>query len=150
MKATICIENNMVVSQINLPDGYYDITIKQKDVSKTVAQCRKLWATVDDISRHEYGDVSESGLIYLQILERAGVDTYGGIIAEEGFEQLKKKTRAITILSKEVINHREYINYRACFKGISEMSKKQVSEVIDTAIRWCAELGIETELEGWN
>ena len=123
------------------------MSIRPQGESKTYEQVKKLWATIDDISRVEYGDISQSVHIYILLLQMAGVRTDKVLIPEVAVNDLKKKARAVEIVSREVIDHQPYAVVNVCFAGISEMSKSEVASVIDCAIRWASELGIETELE---
>lgn len=146
MRYTAEIKDNHITSEIKLADGVYDVEIKKRGASKTYEQVKKLWATIDDISRAEYGDVSQSTNIYLQILNMAGVRTDKVLIPEEAVKDLKKKTKALAVISRETINHKPYAVVNVCFAGISEMTKGEVANVIESAIRWATELGIESEL----
>ena len=146
MKLNVAIRNNQVKTPINVPDGLYEVSIKQKGDSKTYEQVKKLWATIDDISRDQFGDVSQSNNIYLQILDMAGVRTDKWLIPKEAVKDLKKKVKALNIVSEEKIDGIEYTIVNLCLTGISDMSKMEVANVIEVAIRWASELGIETEL----
>ena len=77
----------------------------------------------------------------------SGIRTDRILIPEVAVKDLKKKAKALNVMSKETINHQPYCLVNVCFAGISEMTKAEVSQVIETAIRWASELGIETELE---
>lgn len=147
MRLNVTIEDNHIKNKFDLPNGIYDIELKPKGEAKTYEQVKKLWATIDDISKHEYGDSSQSTNIYFQILAMAGIRTDKLLIPAEAYKDLKKKVRAISIVSNEVINHIPHYIVQVCLTGISDMNKQEVSSVIETAIKWCSELGIETELE---
>ena len=145
MKSLAVVKNRQI--HIDLPDGVYDMDIRPKGDSKTYEQVKKLWATIDDISRAEYGDTRMAVHIYLLVLRMAGVRTDKVLIPEAAAPDLKRKARAMEIVSRETIDHTPYVVANVCFAGISEMNKKEVAAVIDSAIRWASELGIETELE---
>ena len=147
MRLLATIKDNRIEDYINLKDGEYYLDIKSKGKTKSFEQVKKLWATIDDISRAEYGDISQSSNIYLNILQMAGIDTYKMMLPEKALDDLKKKTKAVGVISRETINHQPYLLVNVCLVGISEMNKYEVSQVIDCAIRWASELGIETELE---
>lgn len=146
MKLNAVIKNNQVKTTIPVPDGVYELSLKQRGDSKTYEQVKKLWATIDDISRNEYGDVSQSNNIYLQILEMAGVRTDKIIIPKDAIKDLKKKVKAISVISEETIGGISSVVVNVCLTGISDMSKKEVASVIEAAIKWATELGIDTEL----
>lgn len=146
MKSIIEVKDRRIVSTMNLDDGAYEVKIKEKDVTHTLEQIKKLWATIDDISRKEYGDISESETIYFQILNMAGVKTYKYVIPTASIKDFRKKVRSMKVISDEVIDHQAVSVVNVCLKGVSEMSKKEVSQVIETTVKWASELGIETEL----
>lgn len=150
MRLNAVIENQRITNRFDLPDGVYDLDIKPKGKSKTYEQAKKLWATIDDISRHEYGDVSQSTNIYLQILMMAGIRTVVIPLPEDAVESFRKKVKALGIISRETVNHQPICFCRVCPTGISDMTKKEVSDVIECAIRYASELGIESELENEN
>ena len=147
MKLNAIIKNQRIETLISMPDGVYELNIREKGDVKTYEQVKKLWATIDDISRFEYGDISQSSNIYLQILDMAGVRTDKLLIPKEAINDLKKKVRALSVVSEEMINHIPYAMVNVCLSGISDMSKKEVANVIECAIRWASELGIDTDLE---
>lgn len=147
MAYTAEIKDRCVINQFNLKDGVYEVNFKPKGKIKTYEQTKKLWATIDDISRAENGDISQSMNIYMNILKMAGVRTDKVLIPEVAIKDLKKKVKALEIVSKETVNHQPYCVVNVCLTGISEMTKSEVAQVIDVAIRWASELGIETELE---
>lgn len=147
MKSNAVIKDCRIQNTFDLNDGVYSVEIRPISSARSYEQIKKLWATIDDISRAEYGDISQSGNIYLQILAMSGIRTDRILIPEVAVEDLKKKARAVNVVSREIINHQPYALVNTCFTGISEMTKAEVSEVIETAIRWATELGIETELE---
>ena len=147
MRSNAVIKNCRIQNTFNLNDGVYSVDIRPISSARSYEQIKKLWATIDDISREEYGDISQSNNIYLQILQMAGIRTDRILIPEIAIDDLKKKAKAVNVVSRETVNHQPYALVNVCFTGISEMTKAEVSEVIETAIRWASELGIETELE---
>lgn len=147
MKLNAIIKDQKIETLISMPDGVYELNIREKGDAKTYEQVKKLWATIDDISRSEYGDISQSSNIYLQILDMAGVRTDKIWIPSEAIKDFKKKVRALSIVATDVVNHVDYSLVNVCLSGISDMNKKEVANVIECAIKWASELGIDTELE---
>lgn len=151
MKKYLEIKDGKVNNLINLPNGTYDCEIKIKDKSHTIEQIKKLWATIDEISKAQYGNTSMSEEIYFHILQISGVETTKFAIREEAVKDLQKKVRTLIVIGKEVINHIPYSIVNVCFKGVSEMSKSQVSKIIETTIQYGSELGLDMgELEEWK
>lgn len=148
MKLNAIIKDGYITNQYNLSDGAYEMTLKKRGDSKTYEQVKKLWATIDDISRAENGDISQSMSIYLKILQMAGVRTDKVLIPYDAVNSLKKKVKSLEIVSRETINHQDYALVNLCLSGISDMTKYEVANVIEVAIRWASELGIETDLKG--
>lgn len=146
MKCICELKNGKVQSSFNLHDGVYELTIKEKDKSRTYEQIKKLWATIDDISRADYGDTSESQNIYFQILQMSGIETEKIILPEKALEPFRKKVKTLNVIGYEVVNHQPMVLVNACMKGISEMSKKELASVIETTIRYANEKGIQTEI----
>lgn len=147
MRLNAVVKDNRIQDLLNLNDGVYTLDIRPIGKARSYEQIKKLWATIDDISREEYGDISQSNNIYLQILSMSGIRTDKILIPEVAVEDLKKKAKAVNVISKETINHQPYCLVNVCFTGISEMTKSEVAQVIETAIKWASELGIVTELE---
>lgn len=151
MKSLLKVKDNKIISDINLPDGTYEADIKKKDKSHTIEQIKKLWATIDEISKAQCGNTSMSEQIYFQILSMSGVETTKFAIDERALDDLRKKVRTLVVIGKEIVNHKPYAIVNVCLKGVSEMSKSQVSKIIETTIQYGSELGINMgELEEWK
>lgn len=144
------LKDKKLTSVINLPDGVYEIKIKEKDKSRSYEQIKKCWACIDEISKHEYGDTSQSENIYFQILDMAGVKTEKIILPVSAIEPFRKKVRTLRVISQEVINHVPMAIVNVCMKGLSEMSKQEASQIIETIIKYANEIGINAELESWK
>lgn len=144
MKSIVHIKDKQIVSLLNLEDGEYRISIEKKCDDKTLDQTRKLWATCSDISEKIYGTKAEKDVIYLQILRMAGQRTYRLTLEEDALEEFKKQKgiKAVSILSRDIINHKPYVYVEVCMSGISEMDKKEVSQVIDACCRYAEEVGV--------
>lgn len=150
MKTYLEIRDGKVLNTINLPNGTYDCDVKIRDRSHTLQQIRYLWKLIDEISKKEYGNTSQSEEIYFKILQMSGVQTYKIPILEEAVNDLRKKVRTLVVIGNEVVEHKAYAIVQVCLKGISEMSKKELSSVIETCVMWCSELDIPTDIERWE
>lgn len=142
MKFVCEVKDCKIQSLVNLPNGFYEVNIREKDKSRTYEQIKKLWATIDEISKVDYGDTSQSQNIYFQILQMAGIETDILAVQEKAYKSLLKKVKCCEILSKEVIDHVSWLNVRVCFKGISEMSKAELSKVIEVCVKYASEKGV--------
>jgi len=149
MKSTIQIKDKKVQSSLNLEDGTYRISIEKKCDDKTLDQTRKLWATCTDISEKIYGNKQDKDVVYLQVLRMAGQRTFRLTIEEDAIDEFKKQNgiKCVSILSRDVINHRAMAYIEVCMSGISDMDKKEVSKVIDACCHYADEVGVISQLE---
>lgn len=149
MKSIVQIKDKKVIDSVNLEDGQYRLSIEKVCDSKTLEQTRKLWATCSDISQKLYGNKSEKESVYIQILKMAGQRTFKLMIMEDAIEDLKKQkgVKCISVLSRDVINHTPYAYIDVCMTGISDMDKKEVSQVIDCACKYADEVGVIPQIE---
>ena len=147
MKTYVSIKDHKITSDLNLEDGTYTIVINKKCDNKTLDQVKKLWATINDISVKLYGNKSESDNIYTQILHMAGVRTHMLVLDDRALADLRDYTKHIYVKERSVVNGRPMALVEVCFSGISEMTRKEVSEVIDCCIRYADEVGVEPYLE---
>lgn len=149
MKTFLEVQDNRVINTIALADGKYDVEIKTKDKSHTIEQIKLLWATIDEISKAQCGNTSMSEDIYFQILQTSGVATQKLAIREDCLKDFKKKVRTLKLIGNEVIDHQPYVIVNACFKGVSEFTKQELSKAIETTIMLASEFGISNDLERW-
>ena len=149
LKTIIKIKDKKVTSTLNLEDGTYNISLTKVSDDKTLEQTRKLWATCSDISEKIYGTKANKDIIYLQVLRMAGQRTYRLTIAEELLDDFKKQkgVKCVSVLSREVINHRAIAYIEACMVGISEMTKKEVSKVIESCVHYADEVGVVPQIK---
>ena len=94
MKFTVEIKDCRLLTPLKLSDGVYEIDVRKKGEAKTYEQVKKLWATIDDISKEQYGDVSQSMNIYMQILHTAGVRTEKLLIPAGAVGDMKASGKA--------------------------------------------------------
>lgn len=147
MKTMVSIKDHKIVSDLNLDDGVYNISIHKRCDDKTYNQVKKLWATIDDISMKLYGDKSQSQLIYLQILHMAGRRTEKLIIEDDAIPALRRMVKSIAIVQRDVVNGKPMCVVDVCLEGISEMSRSEVASVIDSCIKYAIESGVDPQIE---
>lgn len=150
MELNVLLKDKKILSEINLPNGVYELKIKEKDKSRTYEQIKKVWATISEISIHEYGDTSQKENIYFQLLEMSGIKTEMIIIPLSAVEDFRKKVRTLKVVSNEIVNHKPVALVNICLKGLSEFSKKEACAFIESITRYASELGIESEVESWK
>lgn len=146
MKTIVNIKDKQCISVLNLEDGTYNISINKRCDDKTVKQIKGLWATIDDISEKLYGDRSGADLIYHQILHMAGQRTEKMVIEEIALNDFRKVVKSIEVKSREVVNGKPMCVCDVCLVGVSEMSKKEVTQVIDSCVRYALECGVDPQI----
>lgn len=147
MKTIVNVRDHRIVSEMNLEDGAYNISIHKMCDDKTYQQVKKLWATIDDISTRLYGDRSQAQQIYMQILHMAGKRTEKLIVDEDALPVLSRHVKSLAVVYRDVVNGVPKCLVDVCLEGISEMSRKEVSAVIDSCINYAIECGVDPQIE---
>lgn len=147
MKTIFEVKNGKVINSIDVKDGTYVGSLNQKQNDKTQEQIRKLWATIDEISKKVNGNKNDNMSIYFQILLDSGQHNFKVVIPETALDDFKRNVRCLRVLSREVVNHRPMVVVETCMVGVSEMDKKEVAQVIKTCIRYADEIGVATNFE---
>lgn len=127
----------------NLEDGVYNVTLKEKKEDRTLRQNRYLWALIGEICKKENGDLRNEEEVYCTLLQMAGAKYETIIIPEEAVERFRGLYRDIKVIGRQVVNHRSFAVLHV-FYGSSKMNTKEMNELLDTAIRYANELGIDT------
>lgn len=157
-------EGNMIVSLI-IPRGMYQ---NQLNARKTVAQLKEadliscelkvneksrsyeqnslLWELISKISEHENGTRRQDELwrIYGQLLIKANIKYTEIRAVVKAKDILEASFRAVVEIpnSRKESKLGETALYWA-FYGSSTFTTKQMTELIDCAMDWCAEIGVE-------
>lgn len=119
----------------------YEITIKEKSSQRSIKQNDKLWAIIGDIAEVQgYKDTWE---LYLQILKKAGAKTTKISVIKEAIKELKNAFRIVEPLYKLQNGDSELIVCE-CYFGSSSFSTKEMIELIETALEWASNCGIDT------
>lgn len=132
---------------IDLKDGKYSVEITDYKKGRSLNQNAYLWKLINEISKKENGDYTESQNIYIMMLRMAKAKHTDLIIQKEALEDFRKLYRDIDVLktSDDMVVIRAY-------QGSSQMDTKEMSELIDVAIKYAQEVGIDTRyyLEVFN
>lgn len=130
---------------IEVPEGTYQIEIKTIPKKRSLRQNRYLWLLIGEIAKKEDGDLRNEDTLYCHLLEMAGAKYEVIYIDEEAINSL---------IQHEIVRHivikrkKESCGRVMCeaylFYGSSKMDSKEMSELIDTTLRYAGELGINT------
>lgn len=140
---TLLIENYRQVGYLNElePDMEYTIEIKPAKSKRSIAQNSFLWALLHELELATKQDMMEW---YCYALEESNAQ-YEYILGIDGIEkQLMNAFRAVRKIGKRMVKDKEVMMYK-CYYGSSRFTIKEMNELLDTVLRYCAEHNIDTE-----
>ena len=125
----------------NLNSGEYEISIKRKKQKRTIKQNAKLWQIISEINKAENGvdKTEEDFAIYRNILRMAGTGISIVEADRETLDALYEKYKIVDILDEG-----EDSFICKCYKGTSQLTKEEMSHVIDAAMIYAANVGLDT------
>lgn len=128
-----------------IESGLYGITFDAPDKNRTLNQNALLWALIEDICRNENASYADTWDMYCELLRLAKAKfTYVSVV-KDGLDDLAKShgVRALQTLGT-ITNEKgvEFVNCRL-FLGTSQMNTQEISLVIDKAIEYASQLGID-------
>ena len=125
----------------------YIIEIKEVKSKRSLEQNRLLWALLGELEKQ-----TDESLMnwYIKALIDCNAKPEYLVGSEALYESLVLLFRAVKPISKRmIVNDKgkevEGIVYQ-CFVGSSKFNVKEMNQLIDVVLGYCAELGIETEL----
>ena len=127
-------------------DKSYVIDLKEKKPKRSLAQNDMYWGILSKICMKQDGNLKDLQELHCQMLKMSGAAYVIITVEDKDIEKIKKDfdIRAMTILSKQVVNHRLY-DLVQIFKGSSKFDTAEMSQLIDTALDYAAKIGIETD-----
>jgi len=138
---------------IELNDGRYDVDIREIRSKRSLDQNAMLWGIICEISKSQYGDLSEKENIYLQLLEMAGAKYTILTLSKEAYED--KALDAYGIRNYREVGRgfnpdgKEFVSVIA-FYGSSTMNTKEMTQLIDATIRYATNCGVRVDEEYWK
>lgn len=123
-------------------DDYY-ITIEKVSRKRSLNQNAMLWKMVGEIDKTINGRRTEEDdmEIYCQILEMASVKSYLIQCAETSQDFVRKQFRASRVLGRD-----EDRVLMEVYPGTSDMNSAEMKEVIEQALRYAEEVGLNTDI----
>lgn len=127
-----------------LKRGDYLIEIKKPSNKRSLNQNAYLWEMIGQISMKENGNRTADESIYANILQMAGakVDYIQGLPEVE--ETLKKFYRVVIVAEKRTNEKGVETHVYKCYRGTSEMDTKEMSLVIDKALEYATQVGLDS------
>ena len=142
--------DNVIVLQPKSPfimeDGVYDIDIQSMKDKRTLQQNRYLWALIGDICKAEDGNIKDKKRVYINLLKMSGAK-YEVITAKHvAVESLAKCGifRDVQVV-KQFMHKNDLFDTAYLFYGSSQMNKEEFAHLIDTALDYAGEIGLDRE-----
>lgn len=133
-----------LVTELN--DDRYDVTIKKHKESRSTRQNDMLWGLINRISDEVNGSHRESDImnIYQDLLKRANVKYVILAAVREAKPTLEQTFRYVMELPNSMTTEKgvELVAFK-CYIGSSRYDTKEMTELIDTALDYANEIGID-------
>lgn len=144
------IKDNVVTITCDRPvlleDGVYSIDFQQVENNRTIRQNSMLWGLIGEICKSENNDLGDKYSVYMNLLQMAGADYKVVAMEEVAFPSFKKGwgIDKCKIVSRFMAKGVPYVQVY-CFFGSKYMTTKEFGQLIDTALKYASEIGIETD-----
>lgn len=146
----------MAANEVKQYKGPIVVEIKEKRNSRSLEQNAMLWALITKIAIHQSGKATQTTMndTYCALLEEASVVAgYMTVPQIEGMEdKLRLAFRTVQKAGTRIIKNKDgyaqEMDVYKFFVGSSKFDTKEMTELIETALDRCADLGIvdsETE-----
>lgn len=122
----------------------YVLELTNPSNKRSLNQNSMLWELIGEICKVEDGNQSGKEDKYLQLLEMTGVKTTILSMPKEAVDDFKALVRHIRVLDTYLDGEQEKATVEV-FYGSSTFNTKQMSKLIDTAIWYASQIGIETD-----
>lgn len=142
---------NAIECANELPKGWCELDVNKVRKGRSLNQNAMLWKLIGDISMKENGirTAESDNTIYRNILKAAGAKTEVLSMKEEALPEFF--TRTGTIFRAYDISHRwksrageQWVLIHAYY-GSSAMTTEEMHRVIDEALRYASEVGLDAE-----
>ena len=129
------------------------VEVKERKSSRSLRQNAMLWALINKIADEQSGEhtAEASMAVYCNLLQEANA-AFEWLLTTADKRELLKSFRAVQDYGEREVTAKngEQIKMRVykCFIGSSKFDTKEMTQLIDCALRYCDELGItDTEIE---
>ena len=127
-------------------DVDYVVEIKKAKSKRSLNQNALFWKLLHELEKQSNIDVM---IWYANVLEETNCK-FTHIMGIDGIEkELLGAFRAVRKLGQREVNGKEVMVYR-CYYGSSKYTIKEMNELLETVMRYCAEYDIETELMNYE
>lgn len=146
---TFTVENYRHVMQLEEleQDEYYAMEIKKRKSKRSINQNAFMWALLHQLEKASDQDMMSW---YIHALEDRGAKVIYIPGDDAIFKTLLKLFRAVKPIGKRMIinpenNKETETMIFKCYIGSSKFNIQEMNDLLDTVLRYCNELGIDTE-----
>ena len=121
-------------------DKLFVVDVKEPKSKRSLEQNKLLWGLVHAIAKEQGQDDME---VYCACLERADALSDYIITAFDVEDELRKCFRGVRFIRKQEVNGKECNIYKV-YIGSSKMNTQEMTELVESTVQICAELGRPT------
>lgn len=143
----------MTAKEFKEAKGELVVEVKERKSSRSLRQNNMLWGLISKIADEQSGEHTDSVTmeIYCQLLQEANA-AFEWLLTTAEKRELLKSFRAVQEYGEREVQAKngETIKMKVykCFVGSSKFDTKEMTTLIDCALRYCDELGItDSEIE---
>ena len=143
----------MTAKEFKEPKRELVVEVKERKSSRSLRQNNMLWGLISKIADEQSGEHTDSVTmeIYCQLLQEANA-AFEWLLTTAEKRDLLKSFRAVQEYGEREVQAKngETIKMKVykCFVGSSKFDTKEMTTLIDCALRYCDELGItDSEIE---
>ena len=147
--SSIMVQADNLMSSIE--DGKYTIEFKKYRKSRSLDQNSYFWALVGEIAKKEDGDLRNKQTLYTHLLKMSGAKYEVIYTSEQALEDLMKFEiiRDCMIQKRSMVQNIPMVT-AYIFYGSSQFDTKEMSDLIDTTLRYASEVGVENVDGYWR
>lgn len=140
----------MTAKEFHDPKGELVVDVKERKSSRSLRQNAMLWALIAKIAEAQSGDRSAEStmLVYCDLLQEANA-AYEWLLTNADKKELLKSFRAVQDFGEREVQTKDGKSVRMkvykCFVGSSKFNTEEMTALIDVAIRYCDELGLNDQ-----
>ena len=147
--SSIMIQANNLLN--NVEDGKYTVELKKYRKGRSLNQNAYFWKLVSEIAVKEDGDLRDIDNLYSNLLKMSGAKYEVMYLKEDALESLKRNEviKHCLVVKRQVINNQAMVT-ALIFYGSSKFDTKEMSNLIDTTLKYASEVGVEHVDDYWK
>lgn len=135
----------------DIEDGKYTVELKKYRKGRSLNQNAYFWKLVSEIAIKENGDLRDIDNLYSNLLKMSGAKYEVMYLKEDALESLKRNEviKHCLVVKRQVINNQAMVT-ALIFYGSSKFDTKEMSNLIDTTLKYASEVGVEHVDDYWK